>query len=936
MADRVDVADGGAPDLPMHEISLAEVGRIHHRRWLGRKPTGRYPPTNGGLITLKAERFLQSSLVRGLAPYARALIAAALGAWARLLLDPLLGTRGSLTVLILAVSVAAGLGGVGPGLFAAGLTAAATIVLPGPAGRIAITDPATQFSLALFLLDGVVIAFLAGGLRTGRLRAEGHAAQAAALQGVAAGVARELRPQGVADVLLREGLRTLGAGIGVVGVVDEDPSMVRVAGVIGGDRNRIAPDERFAVSEQRPMSEAIRSARPIVLRSPADVLRRYPEIRPDDLRAGPSVVVPLVYEDHAIGAMYFRFSSASSLARVDRGYLLALGRQGGLALERARLREAEQAAASRAAFLSEASRLLGASLDVEPTIQRIAQLAVPEFADWCAVYLRTPTNSIRLLALDHVDGSLVAAVRASLAQAPPRIQDPTGVGAVIRTAESEAELDIAAEDLPAFAQRDPALRRLVELTRPRSSLTVPLIARGRSVGALNLMMSNSGRRFSPADVKLAADLGARAAAALDNSQLYGDLAARARQQAAAARLGQLALQEQDLEPVFDAIARELADVLEVEFTEVLALEPDADRLRLVAGTGWRPGTVGSAAVEAGAGSQAGYTLMALEPVIVRNLPTELRFSPPFLLTDHGVVSGMTVVVLGTPGPWGVLGAHSSTPRVFSPADVDLLSSVANVLAGAVERRRRLDAEREAHEVGRAFIGVVSHELRTPLTSIYAGAKLLRRSDDPAEREEMAADIEAEADRLYRLTEDLLVLTRLERGDLEVGQEPVLLSRLLERVIRSEQRWWPGVRFALRLNGQIPPVNGEDNYVEQVMRNLLSNAGKYSPAGSTVEVIVEQAASEILIRVLDKGRGVAAGEVKQLFSLFYRSPATAQQASGAGIGLFVCDQLINAMGGRIWARRRPEGGSEFGVALQVYGEEADEELLEEPERPVFVR
>ena len=183
-------------------------------------------------------------------------------------------------------------------------------------------------------------------------------------------------------------------------------------------------------------------------------------------------------------------------------------------------------------------------------------------------------------------------------------------------------------------------------------------------------------------------------------------------------------------------------------------------------------------------------------------------------------------------------------------------------------------------------------------------------------------MEGDAERLYRLTEDLLVLTRLERHDLEVGKEPVLLSRLAERVIASERKRWPLVDVRLRVASVVPPVEGEDNYVEQVLRNLVGNAAKYSPAGGVVEVTVEQAGDETVVRVLDRGPGIQGEDPDRLFSLFYRAPATATQASGAGIGLFVSRRLVLAMGGRLWAKARDGGGSEFGFALRRY---ADDEL-----------
>jgi two-component system sensor histidine kinase ChiS len=114
---------------------------------------------------------------------------------------------------------------------------------------------------------------------------------------------------------------------------------------------------------------------------------------------------------------------------------------------------------------------------------------------------------------------------------------------------------------------------------------------------------------------------------------------------------------------------------------------------------------------------------------------------------------------------------------------------------------------------------------------------------------------------------------------------------------------------------LPTVVADPTYAEQVVRNLLSNAAKYG-GGSRVEIVLEAADDEVAVRILDDGPGIEAGEVDRLFELFYRSPSTAARASGAGIGLFVCARLVQAMGGHIWARPRPAGGAEFGFALRI--------------------
>ena len=237
--------------------------------------------------------------------------------------------------------------------------------------------------------------------------------------------------------------------------------------------------------------------------------------------------------------------------------------------------------------------------------------------------------------------------------------------------------------------------------------------------------------------------------------------------------------------------------------------------------------------------------------------------------------------------------------------------------------RDVTVARQRQAVRDTFIGVLSHELRTPVTTIYAGSKVLARGSgslDEDVRRSVFDDIQIEAERLHRLVEDVIALTRFGEEEAEIGDEPVLLQRVLPAVVRSEEIRWPGISFELRVASGLPTVVADATYVEQVVRNLLSNAAKYGGPDSHVEAVVEPAGAEVLVRILDDGPGFPPGEADRLFDLYYRSPSTAGAASGAGIGLFVCARLIRAMGGRIWATPRPGRGAEFGFSLRVMAED----------------
>lgn len=166
-----------------------------------------------------------------------------------------------------------------------------------------------------------------------------------------------------------------------------------------------------------------------------------------------------------------------------------------------------------------------------------------------------------------------------------------------------------------------------------------------------------------------------------------ELRVRARQQAAIAKLSQRALSGLDLNTLMNEAASTIAQTLEVEYCKVLELLPNGNVFLLKAGVGWLPGLVGYALVGAHRNSQAGYTLVSQEPVVVEDLRVETRFSGPPLLFNHRVVSGMSVVIPGQEQPFGILGAHTTSQRRFSEDDIHFLQAVANVLALAIGHKQ---------------------------------------------------------------------------------------------------------------------------------------------------------------------------------------------------------------------------------------------------------
>jgi signal transduction histidine kinase len=284
---------------------------------------------------------------------------------------------------------------------------------------------------------------------------------------------------------------------------------------------------------------------------------------------------------------------------------------------------------------------------------------------------------------------------------------------------------------------------------------------------------------------------------------------------------------------------------------------------------------------------------------------------------EGIRSWLAAPIVRRGRAIGLVEIDSTEPDVFSARDLDLLQTIVRVLSGPIELADAAVAASRAQALRDAFIGVISHELRTPITTIYGLSKMLRQRRDSLSEEVRARaieDVEAEADRLHRLVEDLLVLSRAEAGRVEIADEPLNLGRLVGRVVDIEAARLPERRFELEMQGDLPLVGGEETYVEQVVRNLLTNAAKYSASPAPIVIRAEFVGEEVVVRVLDEGIGLPETDSARAFDLFYRSPNATRVAQGAGIGLFVCRQLVEAMGGRIWARPREGGGTEVGFGL----------------------
>jgi two-component system phosphate regulon sensor histidine kinase PhoR len=218
-----------------------------------------------------------------------------------------------------------------------------------------------------------------------------------------------------------------------------------------------------------------------------------------------------------------------------------------------------------------------------------------------------------------------------------------------------------------------------------------------------------------------------------------------------------------------------------------------------------------------------------------------------------------------------------------------------------------------------FVAITSHELRTPLTAIRGFVKTMMRNADrlaPADMQDFLQIVDRQSHRLARLVEDLLMASKIEAGELSIAPEPVAPVSFLGNLLASfgEQ----ADRIKLQMNGDAPDMIVLDPYrVEQILRNLLHNAMKFSPPGSPITLGAEFADHTVMLSVTDVGVGIAPEEQAQVFERFHQAqdPMT-REAEGAGLGLYITKRLVEAMGGTIELRSKLDEGSTFTICIPL--------------------
>jgi len=263
------------------------------------------------------------------------------------------------------------------------------------------------------------------------------------------------------------------------------------------------------------------------------------------------------------------------------------------------------------------------------------------------------------------------------------------------------------------------------------------------------------------------------------------------------------------------------------------------------------------------------------------------------------------------------------PALSEPA----LQAIANLVGIAVERARqqaaasRLEAARQSERLRSALLDALAHDFTTPLTSIKGAITTVRSEyGHKPEEDDLLAVVEEEADKLGGMVDETVDLARIEPGKPRLRRCQLPIANLVQSSVDRMKSLLDGRPLEIQIQEGISSVNADRDMIGLALRQLLGNAVKYSPPGSTIAISANQTDGTITVRIRDQGSGIPQDELESIFERFYRGSRARDSVPGTGLGLSVARDIINAHQGRLWAENLPEGGAQFSFSLPVFGED----------------
>jgi PAS domain S-box-containing protein len=584
-------------------------------------------------------------------------------------------------------------------------------------------------------------------------------------------------------------------------------------------------------------------------------------------------------------------------------------------------------------FLSEASKILSSSLEGVTNLKTIARLAVPTFADWCAIDMLEEDGSLNRLAVEHINPEKVEIAH----ELHRRYTQSRALKAVLEGGKSRWASELPDAALEAFIKDAEQLRMLRSLGL-RSYIMTPLVVRDKALGVITFASAESGRLYDEEDVAFAEQLAQRVALALDNSNLYEATrqALQVREQAlelhrsVEERLS-LLLQASDrligspiLSEVLPSILSLSQELIAADAYAVWRLNTSERKWRIVSSSGL------SDAFRDFIVALNGHTVTELSaPLIVEDIYAEPALTGRLDLHKLEGIQSLLAAPLNINGKFsGALSFYYRRQHHFSELEIRVATALSNMAAAAIgsaelyEEQMRLRAEaEEINRVKDEFLATVSHELRTPLNAIVGWTQILRMKNFAVEAFPQAIEvIERNARLQAQIINDIMDVSRIITGKLRLDVQPVQLDSVIAAAVDTVRPATEakGVRVQVIMGSDTPPVSGDASRLQQVIWNLLSNAVKFTPKEGRVQIRLERINSHIEITISDTGIGISPEFLPYVFDRFRQADSsTSRQQGGLGLGLAIVRHLIEAHGGTVHVfSEGTDKGATFTVRLPV--------------------
>ncbi|MDQ0638678.1 PAS domain S-box-containing protein [Pedobacter sp. W3I1] len=284
-----------------------------------------------------------------------------------------------------------------------------------------------------------------------------------------------------------------------------------------------------------------------------------------------------------------------------------------------------------------------------------------------------------------------------------------------------------------------------------------------------------------------------------------------------------------------------------------------------------------------------------------------------------VVSYLAVPVISRNGNviGGLFFGHPE-PAIFTQEHETIVTSIAAQAAISLDNAKLFEEVKALNDKKDEFIGLASHELKTPLASISGYLQILGRLTFEAKQQTFLTKASNQVQRLTSLVNDLLDISKIEAGKLQLSIKPFDLEAVIRESIELIQHSAPKHTISFHSNTKHCMASGDAQRIEQVIINLLSNAVKYAPMADHVKVSLDSSPEKITVSVTDFGPGIPHNKLKNIFKRFYRIDESSPNISGLGIGLYLAHEIISRHNGEIWAESEQGIGSTFLFSLPVYG------------------